>query len=50
VLLDDRVLSGSRFASWDGTDSEGNTVAAGIYIISLETADAHFSRKLVVLR
>jgi len=50
VLLDDRVLSGSRFASWDGTDSEGNTVAAGIYIISLETAGVHFSRKLVVVR
>jgi hypothetical protein len=50
VLLDDRVPSGSRFASWDGTDSDGNTVAGGIYIISLDTADAHFSRKLVVLR
>jgi M6 family metalloprotease-like protein len=50
VLLDDRALSGSHFISWDGTDSDGNAVAGGVYIISLDTGDAHFSRKSVVLR
>jgi len=50
VLLNGPALSGPHYASWDGKDSQGNLVAAGIYVISLETAEAQFSRKVVVLR
>ena len=50
VLFEGRALSGPHFAYWDGEDFGGNTVAAGVYIISLETTETRLSRKVVMLR
>lgn len=50
LLYQDRALSGSHAITWNGVDSEGRTVASGVYIISLETSGTRFSRKIVLLR
>ncbi|UCF77926.1 MAG: M6 family metalloprotease domain-containing protein [Candidatus Eiseniibacteriota bacterium] len=50
VLHDSSVPSGPHLLTWDGTDSEGRLVASGVYIVSLETPEARYSRKVILLR
>lgn len=45
VLLDHRVVAGSRAMIWDGRDRNGNSVPPGIYLASLQSASqARYTR------
>ena len=51
VLQDGPMPSGSGIASWDGTDSSGRQVAAGIYFVKADLPGGRqASRKAVLLR
>ena len=50
VLIDDYRPAGPGSVTWDGRDTYGSTVASGVYIARLETADGVQTRKLVVAR
>ncbi|HEU4365260.1 MAG TPA: FlgD immunoglobulin-like domain containing protein [Candidatus Krumholzibacteria bacterium] len=41
---------GSHSEVWDGRDGRGNALASGVYFYRLQTADATFSRKMVLLK
>ena len=41
---------GQNELSWNGTDSAGSKVAAGVYYLRLQTADEDLSRRIVVLK
>ena len=43
-----RTLSGSLNLKWDGTDSEGRRLPAGIYFCTLDNGAKRISRKLVL--
>lgn len=49
-LLDAIVDEGRHTLSWPARDAAGQRVAAGVYWLRLDTADAHIARKCVVLR
>ena len=50
-LIKDFQTPGGRIAYWDGTDSHGNTVNSGVYLIVAYTADGNnvFTGKIAVL-
>jgi outer membrane protein assembly factor BamB len=50
TLVDGPAAAGESFARWDGRNSEGEPVAAGIYFARLRAAGLSASRKLVRLR
>jgi flagellar hook assembly protein FlgD len=50
VLLERRVVSGRTIVDWDGTDSDGKGLPAGVYVVSFETGRAHLTQKIVLLR
>jgi flagellar hook assembly protein FlgD len=39
--------AGERIALWDGRDADGRRLAAGVYVIRLETDDGSQTRSLV---
>ncbi|MBM3330997.1 T9SS type A sorting domain-containing protein [candidate division WOR-3 bacterium] len=43
-----RLHSGSHVVDWDGTDSRGHYVPAGVYFCNLVAEDRRFSRKVVL--
>ncbi|HYW68252.1 MAG TPA: T9SS type A sorting domain-containing protein, partial [bacterium] len=49
-LEDGLVSAGPHDSPWDLSDSEGNTVASGVYFYRLEAGDETFTRKLIVVR
>lgn len=42
--------AGGHTLRWDGTDADGNRVAAGIYFVRVKTGDEAQSRKVVLVR
>lgn len=50
TLADGARAAGAHAVSWDGTDTAGRPVAAGVYYVRLETGGATTDRKLVVTR
>jgi probable HAF family extracellular repeat protein len=48
-VQDGDLPAGSHHVAWDGRDSEGQSVRAGMYFTRLESADGGASGKLVVL-
>ncbi len=50
TLLDGPVERGRQERAWDGTDSAGRTVAAGIYFARLEVDGRSQDQKVLVLR
>lgn len=48
TLLDNSVLPGQHSVTWNRQDESGVPVAAGIYIIRLETGQTVLNRKLVI--
>ncbi len=50
VLADEDGIPGPHEAVWDGRDSAGRPVAAGVYLCRLTNGAAGLTRKLVVVR
>ena len=50
VLLDEVVPPGERRVEWDGRNSRGELVPAGIYVYELDAPGIKAARKLVRLR
>ncbi|MCF7911211.1 MAG: tandem-95 repeat protein [Candidatus Cloacimonetes bacterium] len=42
--------AGFHVAEWDGTDSKGNSVAAGLYFYHLKSAGTSLHRKLIIIK
>ncbi|RPJ47327.1 MAG: hypothetical protein EHM19_03115, partial [Candidatus Latescibacterota bacterium] len=49
-LVAGRMPAGEHEASWDGTDSHGNAVGAGVYFCRLEAAESAWQRKMVLVK
>ncbi|OWY21288.1 T9SS C-terminal target domain-containing protein [Sphingobacteriales bacterium UPWRP_1] len=43
-------IAGQHYVSWDGADSNGNLVAGGQYIITLETPNQVSTAKMLIIR
>jgi len=41
---------GHHAVNWNGVDSFGNQVAAGMYIYTLEGKDLYMSRKMILMK
>jgi hypothetical protein len=50
VLVDDVAPAGTRVANWDGRDAAGRSVASGVYLVRLESADGARTAKVARLR
>ncbi len=50
VLREGAHEAGSFVATWDGRDSRGRAVAAGVYLARIRSADHSEARQLVRLR
>jgi len=50
VLYDGPASSGPHAVTWDGTDSRGEKVASGVYVVHLETSGERSSKKVILLR
>ena len=50
VLLDEELPAGKRVVCWDGTDTSGETVAAGLYFYRMKTAEFEQTRKMMLVK
>jgi len=50
TLVSGRVSGGRSSVVWDGTDSSGETVASGVYLVRLTAESATLTRKVVLLK
>ncbi|SVB63333.1 uncharacterized protein METZ01_LOCUS216187, partial [marine metagenome] len=50
VLVNDNNVSGSRSVQWDGTDSVGQPVSAGVYLYQMEAGEFVQTRKMALLK
>lgn len=50
VLAQGQLAAGTYTRQWDGRDTAGRTMAAGVYFAKLESADRVFSEKVVLAR
>ena len=50
MLVNDYMEAGYHTAVWDGMDSAGNTVSAGLYIYSLKSSNTTLTRKMVMMK
>ncbi len=50
TIADDEYPAGRYRATWDGTDSNGNRVASGIYLYQLKVGDFVESRKMLLIK
>jgi hypothetical protein len=50
VLVSDYVAAGEHRVTWDGTDSSGNTVGAGVYFCRFEAGQYTATRRMVLLK
>jgi hypothetical protein len=50
TLASGEAQAGKHSASWDGRDSEGRTVASGIYLYRLKTPERTLTRKMALMR
>ena len=49
-LLKDHQTAGHRSAQWNGTNNEGQTVAAGLYLYTIQAGDFRQTKKMVLLK
>jgi Zn-dependent metalloprotease len=49
-LVEGNLAAGPQTIVWDGTDSEGQRAASGVYFYRLETAEQTVSKRMVLLK
>ena len=49
-LVNERYSAGEHFVKWDGRDVFGLTVASGVYLYKIQTAEFTALRKMVLLK
>ena len=50
TLINNQMSVGHHSVNWDGKDSYGNEVSAGIYIYTLEGNNIYMSRKMILMK
>jgi hypothetical protein len=50
ILVDSVQSGGSYHVRWDGTDSRGLRVAAGVYLVVLDVGGRRMTQKVVLLK
>jgi flagellar hook assembly protein FlgD len=50
VLQDGALTPGVHHCTWDGRDSEGRAVSAGVYLYRYQIAGEVLTRKMVLMR
>jgi FlgD Ig-like domain len=50
TLVNDVMTAGTHHTVWDGLNSNGSSVASGIYFVRMETPDVVLSRKAVLMK
>ena len=50
TLVDQKLSTGSQQAWWDGKDTRGNSVPAGIYVYALEAGNAKVMKKMTLVK
>ena len=50
TLFDDIMAKGTQILSWDGTDAQGNSVCAGVYLARIESGALKQSYKMILLK
>jgi hypothetical protein len=44
------MAKGTQILSWDGTDAQGNSVCAGVYLARIESGALKQSYKMILLK
>ena len=50
TLVDANMDEGVHVVDWDGTDSSGAMVSAGVYIYALESSDMVMTKKMILMK
>ena len=50
TLVDANMDEGVHMVDWDGTDSSGAMVSAGVYIYALESSDMVMTKKMILMK
>ncbi|MCK4639713.1 MAG: T9SS type A sorting domain-containing protein [Candidatus Marinimicrobia bacterium] len=50
TLVDEKRKAGIYSAIWNGKDSSGRPVSAGVYIFTLKCRDVNLSKKMIFLK
>ena len=50
VLAEGELIPGYHRVVWDGRDTQGRAVAAGVYLVELRTAQQRLVHKLMLLK
>ena len=50
TLVNERQDPGIRSYRWNGTDDNGNGVAAGVYIYTIQAGNFQQSKKMILLK
>ena len=50
TLTSSRLEAGSHIITWNGTDSDNNSVVSGMYLYILKTADKTYSKRMLLLK
>lgn len=50
TLVDDSQAAGAYTVQWNGTNAAGKSVASGVYIYRLETADQDIVKRMTLLK
>ena len=50
TLVEGKLSTGYHSVVWDGVDSNGMSVSAGIYIYALQTEASSITRKMVLMK
>lgn len=50
TLMEKKLAAGTHKLAWEGTDSNGQQVASGVYLLKLQAGSFRATRKLVLMR
>ncbi|UCD94742.1 MAG: T9SS type A sorting domain-containing protein, partial [Candidatus Zixiibacteriota bacterium] len=50
TIFDGVANAGTNYVTWNGTGTEGETVASGIYFYRMKAADFEKTRKMVLMK
>ena len=50
TLVSGQVEAGYHFLQWDGTNSVGAPVSAGVYIYTIETGNQRYMNKMIYIK